>query len=107
MNGNQHEVLCNHLSAEHNTKISRKFRREILLEGSTDPEDYEQKRKQSEMEVEDLQRKKRNEQKKEINCQKEPKLPDKSPMPIFLYMNVSKILNWDELNEVIRICITQ
>lgn len=56
--------------------------------------------------AENVQRMKRNEQKKEINLPQGysiyeiPKLPDKSPMPIFLHLNVSKILTWDELNEV-------
>lgn len=28
--------------------------------------------------------------------------PDDGPMPIFVFMNISKILDWDELNEVIE-----
>lgn len=104
-NGNQHDVLCNRPSIGHNSETSGKSRREAFSPES-DSSDYE-KRKINELEVDNLQRTKRNEQKKEIDLPPGysiydiPKLADRSPMPVFIHLNVSKILGWDELNEVI------
>lgn len=53
-------------------------------------------------------RAKRDEQKSNINLPpgysiyRIPKLPDKSPMPVFLFVNISKILDWNEFSEVTK-----
>lgn len=93
---NQHDVLCDRQSIELNSKPCR----EALVE-EADGFDYG-----NEMEAENIQRTKRNEQKGEIDLPpgysifEIPKLADGSPLPIFLHLNISKILRWDELNEV-------
>lgn len=52
-------------------------------------------------------RTKRDEQKNNINLPPDyniytiPKPSDKSPMPVFLFVNMSKILDWNEFNEVL------
>lgn len=102
-NVNVHDVLYNSRSYEDNSKPYRRTTREKVLEASEEFYDDEQKR----MVAEDLLRLKRAEHKSEINLPpgysiyEIPKLPDKSPMPVFLHFNISKILDWDELNEVI------
>lgn len=88
-----HDVLHNYQLAEDISISTLKSRCEDLLEDC----DYVD---------ENYLRTKRDEQKNDIHLPpgysiyRIPKLPDKSPMPVFLSLNISKILDWNEFNEV-------
>lgn len=103
VDANQQDILFNYQSFEDNSNSRQRTRREVVLEDSD--EFYGDRQKQ--MESESLQRMKRDQQKREINLPpgysiyEIPKLPDKSPMPVFMHLNISKILDFDELNEVV------
>lgn len=94
-----HDVLCKYQLAKDVPTLTTKCGG---LEESGDD-------KENEVEMGDadyLLRTKRNEQKNDINLPpgysiyRIPKLPDNSPMPVFLFLNISKILDWNEFSEV-------
>lgn len=98
---NQHDILFNYQSFEDDE--GQRIRREVNSEES----DGFQDDRQNKMEFESLERSKRAfHHKREISLPpgysifEVPKLSDDTPITIFLHLNISQILDFDELNEV-------
>lgn len=92
---NQAEILSDQQLVDDISTSTQTTGREWLLEDSDDVP----------TKVDNLLRPKRDEQKRAINLPPDyniydlPK-PNESPIPVFLYFNITKILNWNEFDEV-------